>query len=75
MHYFNTMGILRHNDIGPQYHPTDIGHIKLASLLMHYIKMNFDGCLARRGRECSMGRSMGLIRVVTSGGPGQMKGS
>lgn len=42
VHYFNTTGILAHNDIGPQYHPTDVGHIKLASHLMQYIKLNFD---------------------------------
>ncbi|KAK6408191.1 hypothetical protein LTR95_018457, partial [Oleoguttula sp. CCFEE 5521] len=30
VHYFDTTGILEHNDIGPQYNPTDFGHVKLA---------------------------------------------
>jgi hypothetical protein len=29
LHYFNSTGILQHNDISPQYHPTDVGHIKV----------------------------------------------
>jgi len=29
VHYFNSTGILQHNDVGPQYHPTDVGHIKV----------------------------------------------
>ncbi|KUJ23359.1 GDSL-like Lipase/Acylhydrolase-like protein [Mollisia scopiformis] len=51
VHYFNTTGILQHNDIGPQYHPTDAGHIKLASHLMQYIKMKFDWPLYATGPE------------------------
>jgi hypothetical protein len=39
--YFNTTGILQHNDIAPQWHPTDVGHVKLASHLMQYIKLKF----------------------------------
>ncbi|KAG9238734.1 GDSL-like Lipase/Acylhydrolase-like protein [Amylocarpus encephaloides] len=41
VHYFNTTGILQHNDISPQWHPTDVGHIKLASHLQQYIKLKF----------------------------------
>jgi hypothetical protein len=33
LHYFNSTGILQHNDIGPQYHPTDVGHIKVRLLI------------------------------------------
>ncbi|OQN95549.1 hypothetical protein B0A48_18393 [Cryoendolithus antarcticus] len=39
VHYFDTTGILEHNDIRPQYNPTDFGHVKLASHLMQYIKL------------------------------------
>lgn len=28
-----------HNDIGPQWHYTDIGHVKLASALLQFIRM------------------------------------
>ena len=41
VYYFNTTGILQHNDIGPLGHPTDVGHVKLASHLMQYIKQVF----------------------------------
>lgn len=51
VHYFNTTGILEHNDIGPQYHPTDVGHIKLASHLMQYIKLTFGWILEQTGPE------------------------
>lgn len=49
--YFNTTGILQHNDIGPQYHPTDVGHVKLASHLIQYIKLKFDWVLYATGPE------------------------
>lgn len=29
VHYFNSTGILQHNDFGPQFHPTDVGHVKV----------------------------------------------
>ncbi|KAF2203865.1 acetylxylan esterase [Delitschia confertaspora ATCC 74209] len=41
VHYFNTTGILQHNDNGPGYHPHDVGHIKVASHLMQYIRLKF----------------------------------
>ncbi|GAB7346695.1 hypothetical protein MBLNU459_g1814t2 [Dothideomycetes sp. NU459] len=41
VHYWNSTGVLTHSDIGPQYHPTDVGHAKLASHLMQYIKLTF----------------------------------
>ncbi|KAH8654532.1 SGNH hydrolase-type esterase domain-containing protein [Tricladium varicosporioides] len=51
VHYFNTTGIMQHNDIGPQWHPTDVGHIKLASHLIEYIRMKFDWVLYATGPE------------------------
>jgi len=41
LHYFNSSGILSHNDIGPQWHYTDVGHVKLASALMQFIRGKF----------------------------------
>ena len=41
VHYFNTTGILQHNDNGPGYHPTDVGHIKVAAHLIRYINIKF----------------------------------
>ncbi|KAK4192523.1 SGNH hydrolase-type esterase domain-containing protein [Podospora australis] len=41
VHYFNTSGILQHNDIGPQWHPTDVGAIKVASHLQQFIQRTF----------------------------------
>ncbi|PSK60125.1 hypothetical protein B9Z65_1023 [Elsinoe australis] len=41
VHYFNTTGILAHNDIGPQYHPTDFGALKVAAHMQQYIKLTF----------------------------------
>ena len=39
---FDTTGILQHNDIGPgTYHPTDIGHLKVAAHMQQYIKLKF----------------------------------
>ena len=43
--------ILQHNDIGPLYHPTDVGHVKIASHLMQYVKLNFDWVLSATGPE------------------------
>jgi lysophospholipase L1-like esterase len=43
VHLFDTSGILQHNDIAPQWHPTDVGHIKVASHLMQFIKSKFEG--------------------------------
>ena len=51
VHYFNTTGILQHNDLGPLQHPTDVGDIKLASHLMQYIKLNFGWDLEQTGPE------------------------
>ena len=51
VYYFNTTGILEHNDIGPQYHPTDVGHIKLASHLMSYLRFVFGWELEQTGPE------------------------
>jgi hypothetical protein len=49
--YFNTTGLMQHNDIGPQYHPTDVGHIKIASHLIQYIKLKFNWILYATGPE------------------------
>jgi hypothetical protein len=51
VHYFNTTGLMQHNDIGPQWHPTDAGHIKLASHLIQYIKLKFNWVLYATGPE------------------------
>lgn len=51
VHYFNTTGILQHNDIGPLYHPTDVGHIKLASHLIQYIHQTFGWEMEATGPE------------------------
>jgi hypothetical protein len=51
VYYFNTTGILQKNDIGPQYHPTDVGQIKLASHLMQYIKLVFGWEFRQTGPE------------------------
>lgn len=42
---------MQHNDIGPGYHPTDVGHVKLASHLIQYIKLKFDWVLYSTGPE------------------------
>lgn len=51
VHYFNTTGILQHNDIGPQWHPTDVGAIKVASHLIRYINLKFGWDLYANGPE------------------------
>ncbi|KAJ4298693.1 hypothetical protein N0V88_003725 [Collariella sp. IMI 366227] len=42
---------MQHNDIGPQWHPTDVGAIKVASHLQQYIHMKFDWDLYATGPE------------------------
>ncbi|KAF4616262.1 hypothetical protein G7Y89_g15144 [Cudoniella acicularis] len=51
VHYFNTTGILQHNDIGPQWHPTDVGHVKLASHLIEFVRIKFGWELEATGPE------------------------
>jgi lysophospholipase L1-like esterase len=51
VHYFNSTGILQHNDIGPQWHPTDVGHIKIASHIMQYIRIKFGWEFGATGPE------------------------
>ncbi|KAH8199012.1 hypothetical protein TruAng_006841 [Truncatella angustata] len=51
VHFFNTTGILQHNDIGPQWHPTDVGAIKMASHLTQYIHLTFGWDLQANGPE------------------------
>ncbi|KAI1099584.1 SGNH hydrolase-type esterase domain-containing protein [Jackrogersella minutella] len=51
VHYFSTRGIMQHNDIGPQYHPTDVGAIKVASHLIQFIKLTFVWDLVATGPE------------------------
>ena len=51
VYYFNTTGILQHNDIGPLGHPTDVADVKLASHLMQYIKLVFGWTLEEVGPE------------------------
>ncbi|KAL2131611.1 hypothetical protein VTI74DRAFT_4795 [Chaetomium olivicolor] len=51
VHYFNTTGIMQHNDIAPQWHPTDVGAIKVASHLQQFIRMKFDWDFCATGPE------------------------
>ncbi|KAH7361212.1 acetylxylan esterase [Pyrenochaeta sp. MPI-SDFR-AT-0127] len=51
VHYFNSTGILQHNDIGPQWHPTDFGHIKIAAHVMQYIRIKFGWEFGATGPE------------------------
>ena len=51
VHFFDTTGILQHNDIAPQWHPTDVGQVKVASHLMQYIKIKFGWELMATGPE------------------------
>lgn len=49
VHLFNTTGILQHNDIDPEYHPTDVGHVKVASHVLQYLRIKFGLELAATG--------------------------
>ncbi|WDK18106.1 GDSL-like Lipase/Acylhydrolase [Colletotrichum graminicola] len=51
VHFFNTTGILQHNDIGGQWHPTDVGHIKVASHLIQFITLKLGWPLFATGPE------------------------
>ncbi|KAK0718871.1 SGNH hydrolase-type esterase domain-containing protein [Apiosordaria backusii] len=51
VHWFNTKGILQHNDMGPQWHPTDVGAIKVASHLQEFVRMRFGWELEATGPE------------------------
>lgn len=51
VHIFDNLGLFQHNDIGPQYHPTDVGHIKVASHLMQYIHLKFGWNFLAQGPE------------------------
>ncbi|ORY67622.1 Lipase, GDSL-like protein [Pseudomassariella vexata] len=51
VHFFNTTGIMQHNDIGPQWHPTDVGAIKVASHLTQFIRLTFGWELEATGPE------------------------
>jgi hypothetical protein len=51
VHYFNSTGILQRNDIAPQYHPTDVGHIKVASHVLQYIRIKFGWEFGATGPE------------------------
>jgi lysophospholipase L1-like esterase len=50
-HYFSTKGIMQHNDIGPGWHPTDTGAIKVASHLTQFIKLTFGWEMVATGPE------------------------
>lgn len=41
---------------GPLYHPTDVGHVKLASHLMQYIKLTFGWEFEQTGPEVQHGK-------------------
>ncbi|KAL7621439.1 hypothetical protein AAE478_008761 [Parahypoxylon ruwenzoriense] len=51
VHYLSTRGIMQHNDIGPLWHPTDVGAITVASHLSQFIKSTFGWELAATGPE------------------------
>ena len=51
MHYFDTKGILQHNDIAPRDHPTDVGHLKIASHLLQWVKIKLGWELGATGPE------------------------
>lgn len=51
VYLFNTTGVLQQNDIGPQWHPTDFGHLKLASHLMQYVRLIFGWEIEQTGPE------------------------
>ncbi|GFF30142.1 hypothetical protein IFM58399_02489 [Aspergillus lentulus] len=55
IHYFDTTGILQHNDIAPQWHPTDVGHIKIAAHLMQWVKLKFGWEFGATGPEVHHG--------------------
>ncbi|KAF4555790.1 Hypothetical protein D9617_2g057540 [Elsinoe fawcettii] len=55
VHLFDTKGILNHNDIGPQYHPTDFGALKIASHINQYIKLKFGWEFLNTGRQVQSG--------------------
>lgn len=42
---------MQHNDIGPAWHPTDVGHIKIASHLIQYVRVKFGWELYANGPE------------------------
>ncbi|KAL4805360.1 SGNH hydrolase-type esterase domain-containing protein [Aspergillus unguis] len=46
---FHTDGILGHNDINPKNHPTDVGHIKIASHLLQWTNLMLGWELNPRG--------------------------
>jgi hypothetical protein len=58
IHYFDTKGLLAHNDIGPQWHYTDVGNVKLASHLMQFIKLKFGWEVEGAGPEVLHGMSL-----------------
>lgn len=49
MHYFNTTGILQHNDISPVGHLTDVAAAKVSSHLMQFVKLTFEWSFAATG--------------------------
>ncbi|KAI1851153.1 hypothetical protein JX265_013271 [Neoarthrinium moseri] len=63
VHFFNTTGIMQHNDIGPQWHPTDTGAIKVASHLTQYIRLKFGWDLQATGPEYTTPSPDDEIRV------------
>lgn len=84
VHYFNTTGIIQHNDIvsylvylillncynsppqGPQYHLTDVGHVKVASHTL-----NFGWELGPTGLEIQHGKGSTLLTYENKNTDGQ----
>ncbi|KAL3454231.1 SGNH hydrolase-type esterase domain-containing protein [Aspergillus insuetus] len=49
VYLFHTDGILGHNDINPKNHPTDVGHIKIASHMLQWTNLMLGWDLNPRG--------------------------
>ncbi|KAL4884840.1 SGNH hydrolase-type esterase domain-containing protein [Aspergillus karnatakaensis] len=49
VHLFHTDGILGHNDINPKNHPTDVGHVKIASHMLQWTNLMLGWELNPRG--------------------------
>ncbi|OJJ00844.1 hypothetical protein ASPVEDRAFT_40356 [Aspergillus versicolor CBS 583.65] len=53
VYLFHANGILSHNDINPKNHPTDVGHIKIASHLLQWTNLMLGWELNPRGQMTS----------------------
>ncbi|GIJ90377.1 hypothetical protein Asppvi_009331 [Aspergillus pseudoviridinutans] len=51
VYYFDTTGILQHNDIAQESHLTDVGNVKIASHLNRWVAMKFGWRMQATGSE------------------------